>query len=69
MAEPPPDPAALLPSPRHLLATILPSANTVVERSTIAMLGGLPVAPLFTRMAKRGATDPFPDRHDTDALL
>ena len=69
MAGPPPEPAALLPSPRHLLATILPSANTVVERTTIAMLGGLPVAPLFTRMAKRGATDPFPDRHDMAALL
>ena len=69
MAQPPPDPAALLPAAHHLLATILPSANTVVERTTIAMLHGLPVAPLFTRMATRGATDPFPDSHDTQALL
>lgn len=64
-----PDPAALMPPAQRLLATILPSANTVVERTTVAMLHGLPVAPLFTRVAKRGATDPFPDRHDTDALL
>jgi maleate isomerase len=69
MARMTPDPAALMPPAQHLLATILPSANTVVERTTIAMLRDLPVAPLFTRVAKRGATDPFPDRHDTEALL
>ncbi|HEV7263415.1 MAG TPA: hypothetical protein VGN83_00625 [Falsiroseomonas sp.] len=64
-----PAPDALMPATPDLLATILPSANTVVERTTIAMLRGLPVAPLFTRIAKRGATDPSPDRHDTPALL
>lgn len=64
-----PDPVALLLPAPHLLATILPSANTVVERTTMAMLRGLPVAPLFTRSPKRGATDPFPDRHDTEGLL
>lgn len=62
-------PRMLLPPAPHLLGTILPSANTVVERVTIAMLHGLGVAPLFTRAAKRGATDPFPDRHDTEPLL
>lgn len=56
------------PSPR-LLATLLPSANTVVERTTIALLRDLPVAPLFTRVPKRGAVDPFPDSHDTERLL
>lgn len=64
-----PDPAALMPPVQHILATILPSANTVVERTTVAMLRDLPVAQLFTRVAKRGAADPFPDRHDTEALL
>lgn len=59
----------LLPPAPHLLGTILPSANTVVERVTMAMLSGTGVAPLFTRSAKRGATDPFPDRHDMDGLL
>jgi maleate isomerase len=57
------------PAPR-LLATILPSANTVVERTTQALLRGLPgVAPIFCRVAKRGAVDPFPDDYDWDALL
>jgi maleate isomerase len=64
-----PDPAALLPPAPRLLATLLPSANTVVERTTIALLHGLKVAPLFTRVPKRGAVDPFPDSHDTEGLL
>lgn len=51
------------------LGTILPSANTVVERTTIAMLSGLPVAPIFTRIPKRGSADSHPDRHDTETLL
>jgi maleate isomerase len=51
------------------LGTILPSANTVVERTAIAVLGGLPVAPIFTRIPKRGAADSHPDRHDTETLL
>jgi maleate isomerase len=67
---PMPDAEILMhPAPR-LLATILPSANTVVERTTQALLRGLPgVAPIFTRIAKRGAVDPFPDGYDWDALL
>lgn len=69
MPSPPPPPAVLHPVPR-LLGTILPSANTVVERTTAAMLHGLPgVAPIFTRIPKRGAADPLPDRHDLPALL
>lgn len=65
----PPSPAAAMPAAPRLLATLLPSANTVVERTAIAMLRDLPVAPLFTRIPKRGATDPLPDRHDVDTLL
>ena len=69
-SSPPPDPSALMhPAPR-LLGTILPSANTVVERTIVAMLRDLPgVAPLFTRIPKRGGTDPLPDRHDLPMLL
>jgi maleate isomerase len=64
------DAATLMhPAPR-LLATILPSANTVVERTTQALLRDLPnVVPIFSRVAKRGAIDPFPDGYDWDALL
>ena len=62
--------AALMPHAPGLLATILPSANTVVERTTQALLRRLPaVVPIFTRVAKRGGTDPFPDSYDWDALL
>ncbi|NKC30829.1 aspartate racemase/maleate isomerase family protein [Falsiroseomonas selenitidurans] len=61
---------ALMPPAPLLLATILPSANTVVERTTQALLRHLPgVLPSFTRVAKRGAVDPFPDSYDWDALL
>ena len=65
----PPLSETLLPPAPHALGTLLPSANTVVERVTVAMLHGLGVAPLFTRFAKRGATDPFPDSHDMDGLV
>ncbi|MGG5885695.1 hypothetical protein ACLF3G_01060 [Falsiroseomonas sp. HC035] len=65
-----PDATTLMhPAPR-LLATILPSANTVVERTTQALLRDLPgVVPIFSRVAKRGAVDPFPDSYDWEALL
>lgn len=64
------DPETLMPQAPRLLATILPSANTVVERTTQALLRGLPgVMPIFTRVAKRGAVDPFPDSYDWEALL
>jgi maleate isomerase len=52
-----------------ILATLVPSANVIVERTTIALLRGLPVEPAFTRIPKRGATDPFPDSHDVESLL
>jgi maleate isomerase len=52
-----------------ILATLVPSANVVVERTTIALLRGLPVETAFTRIPKRGATDPFPDSHDVESLL
>jgi maleate isomerase len=52
-----------------ILATLVPSANLVVERTTIALLRDVPVEPVFTRIPKRGATDPFPDSHDTGSLL
>lgn len=53
----------------QLLGIMLPSANTVVEPVTTAILRGLGITPLFTRFAKRGASDPSPDQHDLDALL
>jgi maleate isomerase len=55
-------PEALLPPAPRLLATITPSGNTVVERTTQAMLRGLPeVAALFTRIPVHGSSDPYPD--------
>ncbi|WP_439597783.1 aspartate/glutamate racemase family protein [Falsiroseomonas sp.] len=64
------DPKALMPEAPRLLATILPSANTVVERTTRALLHDLPgLLPIFTRVAKRGAVDPFPDGYDWEAMM
>ncbi|WP_304807827.1 aspartate/glutamate racemase family protein [Falsiroseomonas sp.] len=63
-------PDSLMPEAPRLLASILPSANTVVERTTQALLRDLPgVVPIFTRVAKRGAVDPFPDSYDWDAMM
>ena len=63
-------PISLMPEAPRLLATILPSANTVVERTTQAVLRDLPgVVPIFTRVAKRGAVDPFPDGYDWEAMM
>jgi maleate isomerase len=60
----------LLPDATHWLATLLPSANRVVEPVTHALLRSQPgIGSLFTRVARRGAVDPFPDRHDIDALV
>lgn len=66
----PPDPAALMaPAPR-ILATITPSGNTVVERTTQAMLRDVAdVAPVFSRSPVHGTRDPFPDSYDWDAML
>ena len=52
------------------IATITPSGNTVVERTTIAMLRDMPeVAPLFSRLPVHGTQDMFPDRYDIDSML
>ena len=64
------DPAALMhPAPR-VFGTITPSGNTVVERTTQAMLAHVPgVAPVFSRSPVHGTRDPFPDSYDWDAML
>jgi len=59
----------LLPPAPHRLATILPVADTVAARVTMAMPRGLGVAPLVTGAAKRGADDPFLCRHDMHGPL
>ncbi len=52
------------------IATITPSGNTVVERTTIAMLRDTPaVAPLFSRLPVHGSVDRFPDRYDEAGML
>lgn len=52
------------------IATITPSGNTVVERTTIAMLRDLPgVAPLFSRLPVHGSVDHFADRYDEAGML
>lgn len=52
------------------IATITPSGNTVVERTTIAMLRDMPeVAPLFSRLPVHGTQDLFPDRYDLDGMV
>lgn len=65
-----PDPARLMaPAPR-ILATIAPSGNTVVERTTQAMLrDSAAVAPVFSRSPVHGTRDPFPDSYDWDSML
>ncbi|UFN48560.1 hypothetical protein LPC08_21515 [Roseomonas sp. OT10] len=65
-----PDPGVLLPPAPRLIATITPSGNTVVERTTQAMLRDLPgAAALFARTPVRGSRDPFPDRHNLEGML
>jgi maleate isomerase len=52
------------------IATVTPSGNTVVERTTIAMLSGLPeLAPLFSRLPVHGTVDRFPDSYDEAGML
>lgn len=59
-----------MPPAPALFGTIAPSGNTVVERTTAAMLRGLPgVASLTARVPVHGASDPFPDAHDLDGML
>lgn len=65
-----PDPASLMaPAPR-LFATITPSGNTVVERTTQAILRGVGgAASVFSRTAVHGARDLYPDSYDWDSML
>lgn len=64
------DPDRLLPPAPTLIGTITPSANTVVERTTQAMLRGLPqVGALFSRIPVHGSRDPFPDAYDLEGML
>jgi maleate isomerase len=52
------------------IATITPSANTVVERTTMAMVRDTPeVAPLFSRLPVHGSVDRFPDSYDEAGML
>jgi len=51
------------------IGILLPSANRVVEPVAQAVLAAAGMGALFTRVPKRGAVDPFPDRHDTENLL
>lgn len=52
------------------LATIVPSGNTVVERTTLAILAHVPqVSPHFSRSAVFGSSDPFPDGYDLDSMV
>ena len=64
------DPAALMaPAPR-IFATITPSGNTVVERTTRAMLRDVHnVAPIFSRSPVHGARDLFPDSYDWEGMF
>lgn len=65
-----PDPDALMHPAPHVLATITPSGNTVVERTTQALLRDVPgVAPVFSRTPVHGARDPFPDSYDWESML
>ena len=64
------DPALLMPPAPRILATVTPSGNTVVERTTQAMLRGVAdVAPVFSRSPVHGTRDPFPESYDWDAML
>jgi maleate isomerase len=54
----------------HVLATITPSGNRVVEAVTQAALRARPdVLPIFSRLPVHGTVDRFPDRYDLDGML
>ncbi|PZW42316.1 maleate isomerase [Humitalea rosea] len=64
------DATRLMPPKPRLIGTITPSGNTVVERTTQAMLRDLPeAAALFARIPVHGERDPFPDSYNLDAML
>jgi maleate isomerase len=63
-------PGELLAGHRVALATITPSANTVVERVTLGILRDFPeVSAHFARTEVVGDKDPFPDSYDWDSML
>ena len=65
-----PDPHRLMPAGAPVFATITPSGNTVVERTTMAMLRHAPgVGAVFSRSPVHGGSDPFPDSYDWDSML
>lgn len=54
----------------HVLATITPSGNTVVEAVTQAALRARgDVLPIFSRLPVHGTVDRFPDRYDLEGML
>ncbi|APW38859.1 hypothetical protein RD110_17950 [Rhodoferax koreense] len=65
-----PSPRELIAAPTKFVGFITPSANTVVERVTLAILRDFPeVSPHFSRTAVVGAVDPFPTSYDYDSML
>ncbi len=64
------DPTRLMTPAPLMFATITPSGNTVVERTTQAMLRDVhDVVPIFSRSPVHGARDFFPDSYDWEAML
>jgi maleate isomerase len=62
--------ASLLPPTPRVIGTITPSANTVVERTTQAMLRDLPqAAAIFARIPVHGDRDPFPNSYNIEAMM
>ena len=63
-------PRELFCAPEHFVGWITPSANTVVERVTLAILREFPqVSAHFSRTSVVGAVDPFPLTYDFDDML
>lgn len=63
-------PAEIFAAPTTFIGWITPSANTVVERVTLAILRDFPqISPHFSRTSVVGATDPFPASYDFDDML
>ena len=70
MAQADPTAAARFAAQRHVIGTITPSGNTVVERVTIGVVRDLPeVSVHFSRTPVFGSADPSPDGYAIDGLL
>jgi maleate isomerase len=64
------NPAARFQAQTKYLATVTPSGNNVVERTTASLLAGFPsVVGLHSRSAVFGSSDPFPDSYDWESML